>query len=128
MRLLLDTVAFIWLAENDVSLSRLARDLIADPSNDVYLSTVSAWEIAIKYSIGRLELEIPPEEYVPEQRRLHRIEPLSIIEADALQVGNLPNIHRDPFDRLIIAQAIVQGMSVVTNDSLIRRYPVPVVW
>ena len=128
MRLLLDTVAFIWLAENDVSLSRLARDLIVDPSNDVYLSTASAWEIAIKYSIGRLELEIPPQEYVPEQRRLHRIEPLSIVEADALHVGNLPNIHRDPFDRLIIAQAIVQGMSVVTNDSLIRRYPAPVVW
>lgn len=121
-------MAFIWLAENDVGLSRLARDLIADPTNDVYLSAVSAWEIAIKNGIGRLELEIPPEEYVPEQRRLHRIEPLSITEADALQVGNLPNVHRDPFDRLIVAQAIVQDMSVVTNDSLIGRYPVPVVW
>lgn len=128
MRLLLDTVAFIWLAGNDASLSGLARDLIADPSNGVYLSAASAWEIAIKYSIGRLELEIPPEKYVPEQRHLHRIEPLSISEKDALQVGKLPNIHRDPFDRLILAQAIVQDMAVVTNDGLMKRYDVPIIW
>ena len=128
MKLLLDTVAFIWMAENDASLGSLARESIADGSNEVYLSSASTWEIAIKYSIGRLELQVPPEEYVPEQRRLHRIEPLPISESDALQVGKLPNIHRDPFDRLILAQAIAQGMAVVTNDSMMQMYDVPVVW
>ena len=128
MKLLLDTVAFIWTAENDTSLSALARDLITDAANEVYLSSASTWEIAIKYSIGRLELKVPPDEYVPEQRRLHRIESLPISERDALQVGNLPNIHRDPFDRLILAQAIGQDMAVVTNDSLMQRYAVHIVW
>ena len=128
MKLLLDTVTFIWLAENDADLSRVAHDLIADPANEVYLSVASVWEIAIKYSLGRLELRVPPEEYVLEQRRLHRIEPLPITEADALQVSKLPHIHRDPFDRLIVAQAIIQDMTVVTNDSLIKMYPAPVVW
>lgn len=128
MRLLLDTVAFIFLAENDAELSQSVRNLIHNPANDLYLSAVSAWEIAIKYSLGRLELKVPPEEYVPEQRRLHRIEPLPVSERDALQVGQLPNFHRDPFDRLILAQAIVHDMAVVTNDSLMQRYAVPVVW
>lgn len=128
MRLLLDTVAFIFLAENDAELSQSARDLIHNPANELYLSAVSAWEIAIKYSLGRLELKVPPEEYVPEQRHRHRIEPLPISEGDALQVGKLPNLHRDPFDRLILAQAIVHDMAVVTNDSLMQRYAVPIVW
>ena len=128
MRLLLDTVAFIFLAENNAELSQSARNLIDNPANELFLSAASVWEIAIKYSIGRLELKVPPEEYVPEQRRLHRIEPLPISEREALQAGNLPNIHRDPFDRLILAQAIVQDMAVVTNDSLMQRYAVPIVW
>ena len=128
MRLLLDTVAFIFLAENNAELSQSTRNLIDNPANELFLSAASVWEIAIKYSIGRLELEIPPEDYVPEQRRLHSIESLPISERDALQVGKLPNIHRDPFDRLILAQAIVQGMAVVTNDSRMQRYEVPIVW
>ena len=128
MRLLLDTVAFIFLAENNAELSQSARNLIDNPANELFLSAASVWEIAIKYSIGRLELMVPPEEYVPEQRRLHHIEPLPISERDALQVGKLPDIHRDPFDRLILAQAMVQDMAVVTNDSLMRRYAVPTLW
>ena len=109
------------MAENDASLGSLARESITDGSNEVYLSSASTWEIAIKYSIGRLELQVPPEEYVPEQRRLHRIEPLPISESDALQVGKLPNIHRDPFDRLILAQAIAKAWQM-------QMYDVPVVW
>lgn len=128
MRLLLDTVSFIFLAEDSAELSQSARNLIDNPANELFLSAASVWEIAIKYSINRLELKVPPEEYVPEQRRLHRIEPLPISERDALQVGKLPNIHRDPFDRLILAQAIEQDMAVVTNDSLMQRYAVPIVW
>ena len=128
MRLLLDTVAFIWLAEGHVNLSGLARRSIADPANEVYLSTASAWEISIKHGLGRLYLRVPPEEYVPEQRRLHRVGPLPISEASALEVGKLPNLHRDPFDRLIVSQAIVEGLEIVTPDRLIKMYPVSVVW
>lgn len=128
MRLLLDTVAFIWLAENDASLSQSARNLIDNPANELFLSAASVWEIAIKYSIGRLHLRVPPEEYISEQRRFHHIESLPIIETDALEVGKLPHIHRDPFDRLILAQAIVRGMGIVTNDRLIQMYSVPVLW
>ena len=88
MRLLLDTVAFIWLVEGNSRLSESAQGLITDPANEVYLSAASAWEIAIKYSIGRLLLRMPPEEYVTGQRRLHLIEPLPVGEAAALQVYN----------------------------------------
>ena len=128
MRLLLDTVAFIWLVEGNSRLSESAQGLITDPANEVYLSAASAWEIAIKYAIGRLLLGIPPEEYVTGQRRLHHIEPLPVGETAALQVYKLPALHDDPFDRIIVAQAIVEGMAVVTPDRQISQYPVRVEW
>ncbi len=116
------------MAENAAALSELARESIIDPTNELYLNSASSWEIAIKYSIGRLDLEVPPEEYVPEQRRKHRVEAMPISELDALEVWKLPNFHRDPFDRLIVAQAMVQDLAILTNDSQIRLYPVSVVW
>ncbi|MCY3655330.1 MAG: type II toxin-antitoxin system VapC family toxin [Chloroflexi bacterium] len=128
MGLLLDTVAFLWLAEGDARFSIAAREAIADPGNDVFLSAVSSWEIAIKYGLGRLGLGMPPDEFVPEQRSLHRIDTLVIDEAATLQAGKLPDLHRDPFDRLLVAQAIVGGLTIVTPDRLIRDYPVPVLW
>ena len=128
MRLLLDTVAFIWLVEGSSRLSAPARESIIDSANDAYLSAASAWEIAIKHGLGRLPLRVPPEEYVVEQRRRHRIDTLPITEEAALQVDKLPNLHRDPFDRLIVAQAIVEGMIVVTPDRLISMYPVRIAW
>lgn len=128
MRLLLDTATFIWLAEGDAELSEPARDLIADPANEVLLSAASVWEIVIKHGLGRLTLRVPPDEYVARQRRLHRIGSLSIGEAAALQVEKLPSVHRDPFDRIIVAQAIVEGLAIATADPLIKAYPVPVVW
>ena len=128
MRLLLDTVTFIWLVEGSSRLSAPARDLIIDSANDAYLSAASAWEIAIKNGLGRLPLRVPPEQFVVEQRRRHRLDSLPITEEAALQVGKLPNLHRDPFDRLIVAQAIAEGMTVVTPDRLIKMYPVRVAW
>ena len=128
MRLLLDTVAFLWLAEDDAHLTAAAREAIVDPANDVFLSAASAWEIAIKHGLGRLGLRVPPDEYVPQQRRLHRIETLGIDEDATLQAGKLPDLHRDPFDRLLVAQAIVHGLTIVTPDRLIRDYPVSVLW
>ena len=128
MRLLLDTVAFIWLVEGNSRLSESAQGLIANPANEVYLSAASAWEIAIKYAIGRLFLQMPPEEYVTGQRRLHRIESLPVTETAALQVHKLPPLHDDPFDRIIVAQAIVEGLAVVTPDRHISQYPARVEW
>ena len=103
-----------------------ARESIVNPDNSVYLSAASAWEIAVKHSIGRLPLRVPPEEYVVEQRRLHRIESLPVTEEAALQAGRLPSLHRAPFDRVIVAQAIVDGLAVVTPDRQIGMYPVRV--
>jgi len=128
MRLLLDTATFIWTAEGHTKLSVAARSLIADASNELFLSAASAWEIAIKHELGRLDLRVPPDEYVWQQRQLHRIESLSIDEAAALQSAKLPNVHRDPFDRILISQAILGGMAIVTPDRLIRMYPVRTVW
>lgn len=128
MRLLLDTAAFLWLAEDAPQLSEPARRGIADPANEVYLSAASSWEIAIKHGLGRLKLRMPPEDYVPLQRRLHRVGALPITEQATLQVGKLPDLHRDPFDRLIVAQAIVGGLTVVTPDRLVSGYPVPTLW
>lgn len=128
MRLLLDTATFIWMAEGHTKLSATARSLISDASNELFLSAASAWEIAVKHDLGRLELRVPPDEYVCQQRRLHRIEALSIDEVAALQSAKLPNVHRDPFDRILISQAILGGMAIVTPDRLIRKYPVRTVW
>ncbi|MDE0107052.1 MAG: type II toxin-antitoxin system VapC family toxin [Bryobacterales bacterium] len=128
MRFLLDTVTFIWMAEGHSKLSAVARSLISDASNEIFLSAASAWEIAVKHDLGRLELQLPPDEYLPQQRQIHHIESLSIDEADALQSAKLPDVHRDPFDRILIAQAILGGMAIVTPDRVIRRYPVRTVW
>lgn len=128
MRLLLDTATFIWLVEGDSALNQHARESIVDPENEVFLSAASAWEIVINHSLGRLVLHVPPDEYVTDQRRLHRIETLSMSELATSQADTLPSIHRDPFDRIIVAQAIVHGLTIVTSDRLIRMYPVPAVW
>ena len=128
MRLLLDTATFLWLVEGDPKLSTAAGEAIADAANQVFLSAASAWEIAIKHGLGRLHLQGSPEELVPQQRRLHRVDTLPITEDTTLQVGKLPSIHRDPFDRLLVAQAIVGGLTIVTPDRLIKAYPVPPLW
>lgn len=128
MNLLLDTATYIWLINDDAQLSSGARTLIADPANRLYLSAASAWEIAIKHSKGQLELAIPVEAFLVEQRRLHWIESLPITENAVLLVGSLPLIHQDPFDRMIVAQALAEEMTILTSDRLVRRYPAPVVW
>ncbi len=128
MRVLLDTCTFLWIAEGDPALTETARDAITDPANEVLLSAASAWEIVIKHSLGRLTLAIPPDQYIPMQRSLHRIDTLPIDEEATLQIGKLPAHHHDPFDRMLVAQAIAHGCVVATPDALIRRYPVRVIW
>ena len=128
MKLLLDTCTFLWLCEGDENLSNHAADLIREPENEVWLSAASAWEIVIKHSLGSLLIAKPPVEYLPEQRALHRVDSLDIDESAVLHISKLPVHHRDPFDRLIVAQAIVHGCTILTPDPLIRAYPARVEW
>jgi PIN domain nuclease of toxin-antitoxin system len=128
MRLLLDTSTFLWIISDAPKLSHRARELFLDLENEVYLSSVSAWEMAVKNVLGRLPLPEPPERFVPTQRELHGIEPLPLEEEAALQLARLPLLHKDPFDRMLICQAIVHGLAIVTSDSLISQYPVRTVW
>lgn len=128
MRLLLDTCAFLWVLGGARELSPRAREAFADPANDVFLSAASAWEIAVKHRLGKLPLPAPPEEFVPAQRIAHGIEALPLDEEAALHVAKLPDLHRDPFDRMLIAQALVGGLVLVTPDDPIRQYPVRTLW
>ncbi len=128
MRLLLDTCTFLWIIVGDRRLSKRARSLVVDPGNEVYLSVVSAWEIVVKHGLGRLPLPTDPETLVPYERERHQIEALPLDEAAALNVRRLPALHRDPFDRMLVSQAITAGLAIVTPDRDIRQYPARVLW
>jgi len=126
MRLLLDTHVFLWFISGDKRLADTMRDSIRDLNNEVYLSIVSLWEAIVKHQLGRLPLPQPPEIYLPTQRERHQISSLSLDEAGVSQLANLPPIHRDPFDRMLICQAMQHGLTIVTVDDLIGKYSVPV--
>ena len=128
MKLLLDTCTFLWLSTDPAELSPQARALFREPANDVYLSSVTAWEIAVKYALGRLPLPAPPERFVPHQRQHHGIDPLALDEESVLHAHRLPALHRDPFDRMLVCQAIVHGMAILTPDPLIAAYPIRTLW
>ena len=127
MRVLLDTHAFIWWVTNNYQLSDAAT-CIADLDNDVFLSTASAWEIVIKVNIGKLILPEPPESYIPSRLASNQFESLPIQMSHVLQVSALPNHHRDPFDRILIAQSQVEKMPILTADNLIAQYSVNFIW
>jgi PIN domain nuclease of toxin-antitoxin system len=126
MRLLLDTHVFLWFISGDSRLPIVMKEAISDPENDVFLSVISLWETIIKYQLGKMSLPQPPETYLPVQRERHAITSLPLNEACTSQVARLPAIHRDPFDRMLIAQAIEFGLTMVTADAAIRAYPVAV--
>lgn len=128
MKLLLDTCTFLWIVADAPALSRRARELFQSPDNEVYLSVASAWEIAVKHGIGRLPLPMGPERFVPEMRERNGIATLPIDEESALHVARLPAVHRDPFDRMIVAQAIVHGLTILTPDPLVIQYPGRTTW
>jgi PIN domain nuclease of toxin-antitoxin system len=124
MRLLLDTHIFLWYISGDARLPDALRDSIRNPEHEVYLSVVSLWEAIIKYQLGKLPLPHPPEHYLPTQRARHQIVSLSLDEASVRQLAKLPSIHRDPFDRMLICQAMEHALTIVTVDSVSDRYPV----
>lgn len=127
MRLLLDTHVFLWLQASRWRLSPDAMTLLADPGTELLLSAASSWEIAVKYSIGRLALPQQPSDYVPDRMRRGGIDGLPVDHADALHVGGLPMHHRDPFDRLLVAQAQLYGLPVLTSDPAFDAYEVEVI-
>jgi PIN domain nuclease of toxin-antitoxin system len=128
VKLLLDTCTFLWIATDAGELSTRARAAFAEPSHEVYLSVISAWEIAVKNALGKLPLPRPPGQLVPDLRQSHRIESLAFEESAALAVARLPDLHRDPFDRALVCQAIMGGMTLLTPDPLITQYPVATLW
>jgi PIN domain nuclease of toxin-antitoxin system len=128
MNILLDTCSFLWLVADDPALSLTARRLFADPANEVYLSVASAWEIIVKHGLGKLPMPEPPHDFIKKQRIDHRIETLPLDEAAVLQLSRLPEYHKDPFDRILICQAIAGGMTILTPDRHISNYPVRVEW
>lgn len=128
MRVLLDTCTFLWLIIDDEALTDRVKALFADPGNTVFLSVVSAWEIAVKYALGRLGLPEDPRLYIPEQREKHGVQSLALDEASSFQVSSLPNIHNDPFDRMLVSQALMNGLTILSPDELIKKYPVRILW
>lgn len=128
MKLLLDTHAFLWIATNSERLPRELKTILREPSNDLYLSVVSSWEIAVKARSGRLVLPMPVWAFLLESRERLGIQSLSIHESAVAHVAKLPAIHRDPFDRMLVCQAIEHGLTIVTSDSQVQRYPVKSMW
>ena len=127
MNLLLDTHIFLWFISGDARLLGSLRQIIRNPENNVYLSVVSIWEVIIKHGLGKLPLPEPPEVYLPRQRRLHLIQSLPVDEDSVSQLSKLPLLHRDPFDRILICQALQYDLTIATVDDAIRAYPVPVI-
>lgn len=128
MKLLLDTCTFLWIVRGEKSLPGTVRSTFSEPENEIYLSVISVWEINLKYQLGKLPLPLPPEHFVPEQREKHFITSLELTEADILHLPNLPNVHKDPFDRMLVCQAIEQALTILTPDPLVRRYPIRSLW
>ena len=127
MRVLLDTHTFLWWADDDRRMSAPARKAIADAA-DGFLSVASCWEIAIKVSRGRLTIPKPIERFVPEQLGLNGFQLLPVDLDDVARVATLPFHHRDPFDRLLAAQALSDDLTLVSADPVFRKYGVKRAW
>ncbi|MBK8465018.1 MAG: type II toxin-antitoxin system VapC family toxin [Chloracidobacterium sp.] len=127
MSILIDTHVFLWAAGVDGQLGRGARELLEDPEIPIFFSAASAWEIAIKWSKGRLDLPLAPYELVRETVAAAGLTQLAISIRDACSVGDLPLHHRDPFDRLLVAQARANGLRLMTADPILEKYDVDVI-
>lgn len=128
MRYLLDTHTFLWWIVDDLRLSSRARAIIQDPGNEIWFSAASAWEMAIKAQLGRITFEDDLVAFVPQQVAANGFKNLPIQSEHALRVSRLPLLHRDPFDRILVAQALTERMPLLTGDQTIASYDVEVVW
>ena len=128
MRVLLDTHTFLWWVIDAPQLSDTARSIITESNNSVLLSAASVWEIVIKVRTGKLKLPEAPEFYIPSRLAANQFQSLFINTDHALQVASLPDIHRDPFDRILIAQSQFEKIPILSVDQQIARYSVEVLW
>ena len=128
MKLLLDTHAFLWWVAASGELSRKARSAVGSARNDCFVSVASGWEIAIKVSLGKLRIEGALDRFLPEQLAANGFRPLAIDLKHAARVATLPFHHRDPFDRLLVAQALEEDLAVVTADPVFAKYGVNRIW
>lgn len=128
MKILLDTCAFLWLTTDAPELSDKAKILFQNTNNAVYLSSVSVWEIIVKHQLGKLPLSSAADDFIKQQCEKHFVEYLSLDEKAVFNLSRLPNHHRDPFDRMLVCQAIAHDLTILTSDKMIIQYPVFTVW
>ena len=128
MKILLDTHAFLWLVMDDPMLSDTAKKLFLDAENEILLSAVTGFEISVKFSIGKLELSEPPDKFIQNRVVKNYLSVLPITLPHTLKLADLPFHHRDPFDRLLVAQAIIENVPILTRDPLFSEYDCQVIW
>jgi PIN domain nuclease of toxin-antitoxin system len=128
VKYLLDTGVWLWTLSEPERLSREAREVFTDSSHEIFLSVVTSWEIAIKISANKLRLPEPPEAYVPRRMTAQGLRALEVSHSHALAVSALPAYHRDPFDRLLVAQARLEDLILMTADRTVSRYPARILW
>jgi len=128
MNALLDTHSFLWWVTDDPRLSTHAHDVIGDGNNRIFFSAASGWEIAIKAQLGKLPLASEPAQFVTNHLAINAFEVMAIELRHTLQTYNLPMKHRDPFDRILVAQSQLERMPIITSDPLIMQYEVDVIW
>ena len=124
----MDTHAFLWFISDDRRLSPTAASFIKDRNNDIYFSAASAWEISIKSGLGRLAVKDELESFLLQQLAENGFQSLFITISHAAYIKRLPGIHKDPFDRVLIAQSLTEDMPLISNDSLMQRYKVNIIW
>jgi PIN domain nuclease of toxin-antitoxin system len=128
MKVLLDTCAFIWLVTDDPKLSELAKEIFLDTDNELLLSAVTGFEVSVKYSLGKLHLTEPPKEFIANRIQANALTELPVYMAHALILQNLPFHHKDPFDRLLVAQAMVNQIPLLSADQQLSAYDIERLW
>ncbi|TKB91622.1 MAG: type II toxin-antitoxin system VapC family toxin [Nitrospira sp.] len=128
MKCLLDTCTFLWIIAGSRELSSTAAKMFTDPTHEIYLSAVSVWEISVKHSLGKLPLPASLDRFLLAQREMHGISILPLEERAVFHLHKLPTLHRDPFDRMLVCQAIEHDCVLLTPDPLIVQYPVRTQW
>lgn len=128
MKFLLDSGVWLWTIASPEKINSRAYEILNDKNNEVYFSAVSSWELSIKAGNRKLQLPSPPEQCIPAFMAKQGLVPLAISHRHSVRVFDLPAHHRDPFDRLLIAQSIVEEMTILTNDRAFEKYPVQIVW
>ncbi len=125
---MLDTHVFLWMISALEKLSQTAKDIIQNPDNTLFISAISGWEIVIKHKLGKLELPDNAGKYLLEQMRMNGIKDIPVLMEHSLKVLDLPDIHKDPFDRMIISQSSVEQIPVISGDQSIAQYNINVIW